>query len=179
MRPHYLRTYSKPEDSLRVTWRGRALALLACAALLSCIAPSANAFSGLLQRACDMAQGCTASSLGINVASHHERPGFNDINPGLYARNLAGYAAGAYINSHRRASVWAGRQFTATAGPAEAALLIGVATGYYRPLTPVVSPSLAITAGGITTRLSYVPRNPTKEHGASAVHLSLEWSLKP
>jgi hypothetical protein len=37
MRPHYLRTYSHPGDVPQFTWRGRALALLACALVLSCL----------------------------------------------------------------------------------------------------------------------------------------------
>lgn len=41
MRPHYLRTYrrhpSHADSTLPTTWRGRALAVLACAVLLSCL----------------------------------------------------------------------------------------------------------------------------------------------
>lgn len=174
--PTYRRPLQPMSAHMQLSTLARACALGLCALLLWLLAPEAKATS-LLDRACAAAQGCTPTHLGLHIGSKHAAPGMNDTNPGVYTRNAAGYAAGAYLNSHERLSVWAGRQFAAEAGPLQAAVLVGAVTGYYRPITPMVVPSVAATAGQLTTRLSYIPRNPTKTHSSAAVHLSVEWRL--
>lgn len=175
--PTYRRPLEPRSAHMQFSTLARAVALGLCALVLWLLAPQANAEPTLLARACAAVQGCAATHLGVNIGSRHELPGMNDSNPGAYARNAAGYAAGAYFNSHERLSVWAGRQLAADAGPLQAAVLVGAVTGYYRPITPMVVPSVAATTGRLTTRLSYIPRNPTKTHSSAAMHLSAEWRL--
>lgn len=174
--PTYRRPLEPRSAHMQFSTLARAAALGACALVLWLLAPQAKAAT-LLDRACAAVQGCAATHVGLHIGSRHALPGMNDSNPGAYARNAAGYAAGAYYNSHERISVWAGRQFAADAGPLQAALLVGAVTGYYRPITPMVVPSVAATTGRLTTRLSYIPRNPTKTHSSAAMHLSAEWRL--
>jgi len=120
-----------------------------------------------------------AIAIGINVASIHSRPGYRDFNPGVYVMSSEGYAGGIYNNSHGKASVWAGRQFS-TQGmrvgsvKASAALLAGVITGYGKP-SVLLSPSVAAEYRGLTYRLSYAPRHPSKPNASDALHLSVSF----
>jgi hypothetical protein len=123
----------------------------------------------------------TAIAIGINIASMHSKPGYNDRNPGVYVVAESGYAAGLYHNSHRKLSVWAGRQFSTDSvqlGPvkASAAVLAGGITGYGKP-SILVSPSVAAEYSGVTYRLSYAPKHPSKQDASDAIHLSVSFKI--
>jgi len=123
----------------------------------------------------------TAIAIGINIASIHSKPGYQNFNPGIYAMTERGYAAGIYYNSHRKASVWAGRQFSTaavSAGPVKlsAAVLAGAVTGYGKP-SPLVSPSVAMEYQGVTYRVSWAPKHPSKPDASDALHLSVSRAL--
>lgn len=118
-------------------------------------------------------------AIGVNLGSAHSEPGYNNVNPGIYAVTDSGVAFGAYRNSVNKTSVWAGyRLESAPLGPFRAALLVGGVTGYSGALfSPMVSPSVSATVGAYTARLSYLPRHPTKQNSSDAVHLSVEFSF--
>lgn len=75
------------------TWRDAlravlAVALLATAAVVGCTKPAHAAEpdgSGL--------------TIGAHLGSWHSRPGYNNINPGLYVRDADGWTVGGYRNS--------------------------------------------------------------------------------
>jgi hypothetical protein len=114
-------------------------------------------------------------TLGVNVASVHSAGGMNNFNPGVYVVTEAGYAGGAYHNSHSKASVWVGRKWeTRRLHGISAAIVAGAITGYGKP-SPLVSPSVAYRAGNVTYRLSYAPKHPTKRNASDALHLSVEF----
>ena len=120
----------------------------------------------------------TALAIGVNLFSMHTAGGMNNINPGLYAVTESGYAGGLYLNSHKRVSVWAGHKWeTRPVHGVSAAVVAGVITGY-GDLSPLVSPSVAYRANGVTYRVSYAPKSPTKANASDALHLSIEWSIK-
>ena len=118
-------------------------------------------------------------AVGLNLGSAHSEPGYNNVNPGIYAVTQSGVAFGVYKNSVRETSVWAGyRLESQPLGPFRAALLVGGVTGYSNALfSPMVSPSVSATVGSYTARLSYLPRHPTKQNSSDAVHLSVEMSF--
>jgi hypothetical protein len=120
----------------------------------------------------------TVIAIGVNLGSMHTAGGMNNVNPGLYAVTESGYAGGLYLNSHKRVSVWAGHKWeTRPAHGLSAAVVAGVITGYGKP-SPLVSPSVAYRANGVTYRVSYAPKHPTKQNASDALHLSIEWSMK-
>jgi hypothetical protein len=111
-----------------------------------------------------------AATLGAHIATAHiPRGEFNNINPGVYARFDGGLTVGAYRNSFRRTSIYAGKTWESGAlmAGARVALTAGVISGYEHPLLLV--PSLAI--GHV--RLAYVP--PAEKAGSHALHLMLEF----
>lgn len=75
--------------------------------------------------------------LGLHLMSAHlpERPGQNNINPGIYAV-ADGWTAGTYRNTLRRQSVYFGYQFDAPNTPFS--LTIGAVSGYHITKTPIV-----------------------------------------
>lgn len=108
-------------------------------------------------------------SIGVHVGSRHDRPGFNDSNPGLYARSGGGIV-GFYRNSERGMSLYAGRVFDGPAfGPVSTSLVFGGVTGYKAgALLPLVYPSAALRVGSGAVRIGVVPAH------VKAVHLSFE-----
>lgn len=147
---------------------------------------------------------CRAEGLtfGVHLASTHipARPEYNNVNPGLYLRTAEGLTLGAYRNSYRRTSVYAG--WTFERGPF--AFTVGATTGYRKRswdqpcpdgggtssiqtcritegetngyLAPILSPSVRLPAvAGFTPRLSYVPSIGA---GSSVFHLSIEKEWK-
>lgn len=122
---------------------------------------------------------CCIAAIGVHLGSVHEGPqpveNLNPVNPGAYLQLRSGWVAGAYYNSVRRASVYAGYQLQAPAwGPVQAAVTLGVITGYQgRPL-PALVPSVYVGLGqdGWGVRVSYIPKvQATKVH---TVHFALE-----
>ncbi len=113
-----------------------------------------------------------AGTLGAHIGSlHFPQSDFNNFNPGLYYRSDAGWTAGAYRNSLRRGSAYAG--FTWEHGPI--GLTAGGITGYGHGVLPLLVPSLALfTHQGVTARLAYIPR-VEKRIGSHVLHLMLEY----
>lgn len=119
--------------------------------------------------------------VGVHLASVHLQPElsgdrpYNNANPGLYVRTAEDWQGGAYYNSHRRASFYAGRAWE-TSGTVRAGLGVFAATGYpMGSVVPMVTGSLATDVGATTVRLSATPRIGDK--ASAVVHLSLEWKL--
>jgi hypothetical protein len=109
------------------------------------------------------------SVVGLHVASAHTQSGYNGINPGVYARWDSGLTAGAYFNSERRGTVYAG--WTWVDAEDRFSVTLGGATGYARAtVVPMVVPSVRLGLNeDASVRLSMAL---TKE--CSALHLSLE-----
>lgn len=113
---------------------------------------------------------------GVHTLTRHDPShGANDFNPGAYVITDTGATLGAYYNSHRNLTAYAGwttpewYRFKATAG---------VATGYHAPLTVVVVPSLRLFTldNGMNVRLVGGPK--LDENGQSILHVLLDWELK-
>jgi hypothetical protein len=137
----------------------------------------------LLAAALLLATTAHAQTIGVHLVSTHLHPElahadgdpepYNDINPGLYYRTAAGWQVGAYRNSHRQPTFYAGKAWTIGMGQNwDAGVMLAGATGY--PAGSVV-PMLAASVRYSFLRLTATPRIGSK---ASAVlHLSAEWSL--
>jgi hypothetical protein len=162
---------------------------LACALVVAC------AFTALFP-SCVAAQ-----TMGLHVASVHlpAGDGMNNANPGLYARWHNGATVGAYYNSLRRVSLYAG--WTIEQGPF--ALTVGLVSGYQKKrearecspsereafgasvwcwtesgntsgaVGPLLAPSVRLPVVlGITPRLTVLPKISAKGH--TVLHLSME-----
>lgn len=122
------------------------------------------------------------TTIGLHIGSKHSAPGFNDANPGIYARwadaNGSGFALGTYYNSERAQSVWAGYSFSRRMNtlPISAAITVGAVSGYKAAkITPLIVPSVAVHYGSSAARLTFIPK--VEKAGAAALHLSLEYSF--
>lgn len=124
------------------------------------------------------AQGLLPSTVGLHLGTKHSSAGYNNTNPGVYARWHSGITAGVYYNSERATSAYAGYLWeTAAYTPLQlqAGLLVGAVTGYRaRQITPLLVPSLsaALPATNYRARLTYVPK--AEKGSAHALHLSIE-----
>lgn len=118
-----------------------------------------------------------AGTIGLHLVSYHpehphDRPRYNDLNLGAYYRANAGWQVGAYYNSQRRPSVYAGLAWSYDAGPASVGLLAGLVTGYRAgPVLPFAAPSVAVGRW----RLSVVPATRIND---AVFHLSYEWAAR-
>jgi len=104
-----------------------------------------------------------AGTLGLHLQSIHDRPYFNDDNPGIYLKTRDGFTVGTYYNSEYRQSTYVGATISAK-GVEISTLLI---TGYNASVLPVIIPSILIKD---KLRVSLLA-NP---FGASALHFSFE-----
>lgn len=111
----------------------------------------------------------SADTVGLHLGSYHPgRPDLNPINPGAYVRTDKGWTAGAYVNSIKRISAYAGRTFS----KGRFSVTVGAITGYEGPLVqPLVVPSIYLGKG---FRVVYVPQF---EKAAQTIHLTYEWSI--
>lgn len=137
-----------------------------------------------------------AQTVGVHTYTHHfdSHSGLNERNFGLYVRTQD-WEAGAYRNSYRRNTLYAGKVWSY--GPVS--LTLGAAYGYQRKwrdctqqevaqtgftdacskpdtrvktaLMPFVAPSVAIPVGEYAVRLTAVPNLGEKP---ALVHLSFE-----
>lgn len=153
---------------------------------------------------------CAASALeppavvGLNLGSVHAHDGkgpagargWNNVNPGLYARWRGGFTVGAFRNSLYRNSVYAGWSFGAPT--ARFGLLVGMVSGYDRVtdgpgdysavrcsdtcrrvnldrvIAPMVVPSVRF---GLTDRMAARLSVVASPGAPVAVHLSIEYGL--
>jgi hypothetical protein len=114
---------------------------------------------------------CAQTTVGTHVGSWHNKPGYNNSNPGLYV-NHNGMTFGSYYNSERRQSTYAGYTFNMKYADISAVVI----TGYNKSVVPAIIPSKTISIGyGVNVRTSLI-LNPLPQ-GASAVHFSLEKPL--
>ena len=132
-------------------------------------------------------------AVGLHVASAHvpRLDDQNNINPGAYVLTQGGFVAGAYHNTLRRTSIYAGH--ISAWGPVD--LAVGVVTGYRERCTVwgtgwecrgfsrhaatlMIVPSVRLPAllPGVHPRISYVPRVGAGAR-SNTVHVSIEYSL--
>jgi len=113
-----------------------------------------------------------AGTVGAHIGSVHiPQADFNNVNPGLYYRSDAGWTAGAYRNSLRRGSVYAGYTWQYS----HFGLTAGAVTGYGHGVMPLLVPSLVLfTHQAVTARVAYIPR-VEKRIGSHVLHLMLEY----
>lgn len=112
---------------------------------------------------------CTALAIGLHIGTYHfdRSKDYNEFNPGIYAV-CDGWTAGAYYNSERKASIYAGRTFERVLGPID--ITLGAVAGYRRaPLAPMVVPSYKIDGGPRMSLLLPL------EKGGGGLHLSWEF----
>lgn len=122
---------------------------------------------------------CAAlAAIGLHLASWHSDPRFSGVNPGVYAQTDCGVVAGAYRNSERRLTVYAGWSFDPDDSPVWASAAI--ATGYgppegkARPVTPIAMVGLKRDLGArLRVRVGYVPRLG-RFNQTHVVHLMIE-----
>jgi hypothetical protein len=118
------------------------------------------------------------AAVGVHVGSWHSEPGFNNTNPGVYVRTADGWTLGAYRNSVRRTSTYAGwTTGVDLAAGVRAEVTVGAIAGYFRPVLPMAVPSVRFALGEhLGARLILIPRiNP--KLGAHVVSLAIDWSL--
>lgn len=111
--------------------------------------------------------------IGLHLGSqHYPQRGQNNVNPGLYVRSAGGWTAGAYHNSHRKLSTYAGRTWDRDFFGMRPAITAGLITGYGHAVLPMAIPSIATPdVDGWRARLAYVPKF---EKSANVVHVSIE-----
>ncbi|MEO8151578.1 MAG: hypothetical protein ABI605_00810 [Rhizobacter sp.] len=128
---------------------------------------AAFAAAALLLAPCAM-----ADTIGFHIGSQHiPAKTYNNVNPGIYYRTDEGWTAGAYRNSLRKNSVYAG--YTWKFGALDVTTA-GV-TGYFHKVQPLLVPSLSLfTFHGVTPRIAYIPR-VEKKIGAHVLHLMVEF----
>ena len=109
---------------------------------------------------------------GVHIGSQHF-PGkdYNNINPGAYVRYDSGFTLGAYYNSERRVSAYAG--YTYEWG--RFGITLGGITGYKRmAILPMVVPTLRLgQIGPATIRLAFLPK--IEKSGATVIHFMAEF----
>ena len=113
-------------------------------------------------------------SVGLHlVSAHFDDSDFESVNPGLYVRLNNGATAGAYRNSMRRVSAYAGWTWDTDFHGFRPAITAGVVTGYERAVMPLLVPSISTPAvDGFRARFTFIPK--VEKGGSSALHLSLE-----
>jgi hypothetical protein len=110
-------------------------------------------------------------AIGVHIGSHHvPARDFQNANPGAYARWTNGMTLGAYYNSERHMSMYAG--YTYQHGPF--AVTAGLITGYERrPVMPMIVPSVRLVEqGSVSLRLAVLPK--LEKRGATVFHVMLE-----
>lgn len=117
----------------------------------------------------------TILAIGLHLGTAHSNitTGYspNDFNPGVYVETVDNYSLGMYYNSDKKSTIYVGK----TLHYSNVSLLIGVATGYNKPLTPAIIPSIKIPiTKDFSSRFWYIPKYNS---GASGVHMSIEWRM--
>lgn len=116
----------------------------------------------------------------MHTVSVHSASGYNGVNPGLYALWPNGVAVGAFHNSYRRNSVYAGWLWSIDKEK-RFGVLLGAATGYGDTsekmlLAPIIAPSVRWELKrGTFARVSLFP--DPRQGAVQVLHLSFEWTL--
>jgi opacity protein-like surface antigen len=115
--------------------------------------------------------------IGVNLVSAHSKPGYQNVNPGLYFRLDNGLAGGAFRNSENRPVGWLGySKDWAITEHFGVGGVVGVAHGYSRrPLGPAALPSAWLDVGPARARLTFLPALAGNK--VAALHLSVEFAL--
>lgn len=108
-------------------------------------------------------------AIGLHVGTYHfdRTAGYNEFNPGVYAR-AERHTVGVYYNSFRKTSAYyAYRAFSY----GRTSVHVGAVTGYERaPVVPLVVAEYALTDH---TRLVLIP--PAPQAGGGGVHFAVEF----
>lgn len=123
-------------------------------------------------------------TVGIHMFSYHDKPGYNNTNPGLYLK-YRHWTVGTYFNSLKKNSTYFGYNFEYPLKDRfvdSLDLTLGVITGYQKKIgnlnvSALVVPSVRIDVAQKTSiRITYVPR--IREYNdTNVIHLSLERRL--
>lgn len=123
-----------------------------------------------------LASAVQADIIGLHLASTHNparnQSGeeFNNFNPGAYIQRDNGLTAGAYYNSDKHYTVYAG---WTTPEWNRLSLTMGLATGYTPAVIPMgVLSARVLSLDNYSVRIGYIPRVEAK--GAQVIHLMLE-----
>jgi len=139
-----------------------------------------------------------ADTLGVHAVSWHDQPGYNNRNPGVYYATDDGIVIGAYRNSQRSNTVYAGKILERNLTENVAvSVTLGLATGYCtytkrseavlstnkrilgyrdvierreRVVTPLIAPSIRL-GGDYAVRITAIP---STRWTAGVIHASLE-----
>jgi hypothetical protein len=123
--------------------------------------------------------------IGFHIRSWHSKPGFENMNPGVYYMNN-GIVFGFYRNSYRRNSVYGAYhiQLPIIDG-IDAGLSLGLVSGYRKNrlelgktgIVPLVFPSVAVSFDNkVAMRIGIIP-NVFGRNGANVIHVALERRL--
>ncbi|HEV7913569.1 MAG TPA: hypothetical protein VGP22_07365 [Albitalea sp.] len=136
----------------------RLLSVAVCAAVLAAASLASTSAS--------------AGTVGLHLASvHTPARHFNNSNPGLYYRTDSGWIAGAYRNSLRRTSAYAGYTWSWKA----LAVTGGMVTGYSEHVQPLLVPSVLVFHNStVGVRVAFIPR-VEKRIESHVFHLSVEF----
>ena len=116
------------------------------------------------------------TTVGLDLASYHDTPGFNNTNPGAYVvfgdSTGSGPAIGSYLNSLNKQTNWVGYVSEARSNKVSVDLLFGIATGYKDNAVPMLVPSISYDVGNHNSvRLHYIPN---LFDTPNVLHLSVE-----
>lgn len=118
-----------------------------------------------------------AQVVGINTVSWHDKPGFNNTNPGLYIRMADGWGAGTVYNSYRRQAFYVGKGYGVDYGSFDLSLTAGVITGYNKTVIPMLLPGVGVPiTKDVKARILLLPN--ALENGATGIHLAFEFRSK-
>ena len=115
-------------------------------------------------------------AIGVHIGTFHSNidTGYtpNNANPGIYMETRDNIMFGAYYNSDRKSTIYVGKALHY----GQASVMIGVATGYNKPLVPAIIPAYNVPlAKDFSGKIWYVPKVAS---GAEAVHFSIELRYK-
>lgn len=106
-----------------------------------------------------------SQTIGVHLASIHDREGYNGDNPGIYYKDTSGFTIGTYYNSERRTSNYIG--YTQSYTYFDISYLC--ITGYNKSILPAIIPSVKF--GPVRV---FAVVNPL---GASAISFAIEKQL--
>ena len=117
----------------------------------------------------------TILAIGVHLGTVHTNVNSdyspNNTNPGLYVETADNFMLGMYYNSDRKSTIYVGKALHY----GQASVMIGVATGYNKPLVPAIIPAYNVPlAKDFSGKIWYVPKVAS---GAEAVHFSIEWRM--
>jgi hypothetical protein len=117
-------------------------------------------------------QHAVAGTFGVHLGSvHFPQRDFNNANPGLYYRSDFGWTTGAYRNSLRRSSAYAGLTWQWD----RLALTAGGVTGYADGVQPLLVPSFSfLRTERFSLRVAFIPR-VEKRIESHVLHLMAEF----